>query len=422
MKDGGRIGGAILLFAVFLGAGVLLVNQVERERRHEQRRNVAQLAAGVAYSVEQQISRSLSAAYALSAILRQAGTIKDFDALAAEMIRSYGGISSLQLAPGGVITTIYPLAGNEKAVGHDLLNDPLRRTEALRAVESRQMALAGPFQLRQGGVGAIGRLAVFVPDRDGGERFWGFVNVMMRLPELLGASNLGALAREGYAYELTRLHPDTGRWETIARSDGPLREPVESTLDVPNGKWKLAVAPKGGWQTSPVLPLKYPLVAGISGVLALLAHLMLRQPEMLRREVRRRTADLEEANRRLEAEIRERRLAEEEVRRLNADLERRVAQRTALLEASNRELESFSYSVSHDLRAPLRHMEGFSRILAEDYADQLGEEGRQCLVRIEKAIQRMKLYVDTLLELARAGRDPSRFSTVDPGESELPSG
>lgn len=404
MKNGGPIRGAILLFALFLGAGAVFVRQVEEGRCRDQRRNVAQLATGAAYSLERQISSSLSATYALAAILRQAGTIKDFDALAAELIRTYGGISSLQLAPAGVITTIYPLAGNEKAIGHDLLSDPLRRTEARRAIESRQMTLAGPFELRQGGVGAVGRLAVFLPEPDKGERFWGLVNVLMRLPDLLAASNLEALDKGGYGYDLTRLNPDTGRWESIARSDGPLRAPVESTINVPNGTWKLAVAPRQGWQTSPFLYVEYLMVGGISGILALLAYLMLRQPEKLRQEVLLRTADLEKANRQLEAEIRDRQRAENELRRLNADLERRVAERTVQLENSNRELESFSYSVSHDLQAPLRHMESFSRILEEDHAGKIGEGGKQCLERIVAETQRMKLHIDSLLEQAQIER------------------
>lgn len=408
MGNWGPIGGAILLFVLFTGAGSAYVYQVEHWRRHEQRSNVAQLAAGSAYSLERQISGSLSATYALSAIIQQSGTIRDFDSLAAEMIRVYGGINSLQLAPEGILTKIYPLAGNEKALGHNLLKDPLRRTEALRAVESRRMALAGPFELRQGGVGVIGRLAVFVPGQEQGEHFWGFVNVLMHLHDLLAASNLDDLEKGGYGYELARLNPDTGKWESFAIAGGSLQEPVESIIEVPNGKWKLAVAPKRGWTQSPLLPLKYLLVGCVSGILALLAYLMLRQPALLRQEVRLRTADLEDANRQLEAEIRERQIAEEEVRRLNAALERRVAERTAELEISNRELKSFSYSVSHDLRAPLRHMESFSSILAEDHAAQIDEGGRQCLERIVAEIQRMKLHVDSLLQKAQVEMSPSQ--------------
>ncbi len=406
MGNWGPIGGAMLLFALFTGAGSAFVCQVEHWRHQEQRSSVAQLAAGSAYSLERQISGSLSATYALSAIIRQSGTIRDFDSLATEMIRVYGGINSLQLAPGGVLTKIYPLTGNEKALGHNLLKDPQRRTEALRAVKSRQMALAGPFELRQGGVGVIGRLAVFVPEGEQEERFWGFVNVLMRLPDLLAASNLDDLEKGGYGYELARLNPDTGKWESFATAGVSLQEPVESTIDVPNGKWKLAVAPKSGWKQSPFLPLKYLLVGCVSGILALLAYLMLRQPALLRQEVRLRTADLEDANRQLEAEIRERQLAEEEVRRLNAALERRVAERTAELESSSQELKSFSYSVSHDLRAPLRHMESFSSILAEDHAAQIDEGGRQCLERIVAEIQRMKLHVDSLLQKAQVEMSP----------------
>lgn len=406
MKNWGPIGGAILLFAVFAGAGSVFLYKVEHWRYLEQRRSVAQLAAGSAYSLERQISGSLSATYALSVIIRQSGAIRDFDSLATEMIRVYGGINSLQLAPGGVLAKIYPLAGNEKAIGHNILQDPLRRTEALRAVKSRQMALAGPFELRQGGVGVIGRLAVFVPGGEQGEHFWGFVNVLMRLHDLLAASNLDDLEKGGYGYELARLNPDTGKWESIANAGGSLQAPVESTIEVPNGKWKLAVAPTNGWRQSPFLSLKYLFVGCISGILALLAYLMLRQPGMLRQEVRLRTADLEDANRQLEAEIRERQIAEEEVRRLNADLERRVAERTTELESSNRELESFSYSVSHDLRAPLRHMESFSNILAEDHAGQIDEGGRQCLERIVSEIQRMKQHIDILLQQAQVEMSP----------------
>ena len=105
--------------------------------------------------------------------------------------------------------------------------------------------------------------------------------------------------------------------------------------------------------------------------------------------------------------------AANEIRTLNADLERRVEERTAELEAVNRELESFDYSISHDLKAPIRHIEGFSNMVLEDYGGKLDDHGRNCLQRIHGAAMRMDQLVNDLLALSMISKSQIVRSEID---------
>jgi signal transduction histidine kinase len=130
-------------------------------------------------------------------------------------------------------------------------------------------------------------------------------------------------------------------------------------------------------------------------------------------EIERRTGALEESNLALARLVRERAVAEEEVLRLNAELEDRVSERTAALEAANHELEAFSFSVSHDLRAPLRAIDGFSQALLEDFPSDVPEEARRYLDRIRSGTLRMGQLIEDLLNLSRVSRGALSREPVD---------
>jgi two-component system, sensor histidine kinase and response regulator len=275
----------IAIFCVVFGLGCLISSHYEDEHADNQRQTATQLAANTAYTIERQLSVSLSATHALAAIIHQYGSIPDFDSLAAHMIRIYGGINSLQLAPNGVIAKAYPLAGNEKAIGHDLLNDPQRRVEASATIQTGKLTLAGPFELVQGGVAAIGRLPVYRDKSDGGEQFWGFTIALIKISELLKNTSIDQLAKGGYLYELWRVAPDSGKPFVFAsnRSTEEWSSPVNFSFAVPNGTWTLSVMPKRGWSSPAEMPVLY-LLSFLFALLISVFCNMLLQRAALRRD------------------------------------------------------------------------------------------------------------------------------------------
>ena len=116
-----------------------------------------------------------------------ANLIANFEPFARQLSERVPGVRNLNVAPGGVVTYVYPRAGNEAIIGYDLVNDTRTevREEVARAIKSRKIVVSGPFELVVGGFGAVARLAIF---RD--EKFWGLINVVLDIPPVLAESGI----------------------------------------------------------------------------------------------------------------------------------------------------------------------------------------------------------------------------------------
>lgn len=393
---------AVFLAVLLIGVGaVVWVDQFEVE---EHKREAVEAASLHGHLLQQQIVRSLSATYALAALLRQGrGELRDFESLAVEMLNMYGGLSSLQLAPNGVIRQVVPMLGNEVAIGHDLLADPMRNKEAFLALKTRTLTLAGPFELRQGGQAVVGRLPVFIDTGTSGERFWGFATALIRIPDLLRASALGEDRRLGLEFALTRVHPDTGEVQTIWASEKfQPGAAVSFPVVVPNGEWLLQAVRTDGWHSPPkTLAWMVFAVLMMAVLSAFLTFQGLRQPLLLSAEIARRTAALNEANESLQREIFEHWETEIALRESERGLERRVQERTLELEIANTALnaEKLEQQRLIDKLADTRSQLLQSQMMAAigQLAAGVAHEINNPLGFISSNVGMMKSYVDSLV-------------------------
>jgi len=292
---------AIAVAAGVLLAGALALAYLGRLELAERRRAAAELARGPAFALEQELARSLDSVTVLAALVTEGAGPGELGAVAERLLALHGSTANLQLAEGGVITMLWPLAGNERAKGLDLANHPVHGAWVRLARETRRPQFYGPFELVQGGQGLALRAPVFL--RDGGvEWFWGVSSAIIRLEVLLEASRIPRLAAAGLDYQVTRPGAG-GALELLASSRpgaGLLADPAEVEARLLDQTWRLGVMPAGGWRP-PGPGALHVALAAVALLAGLLAYRILGQPAVLRREVAARTAELAVAHREQQA-------------------------------------------------------------------------------------------------------------------------
>ena len=300
-------------------------------------------------------------------VISENGKISMFSKVAENMMADY--IQSIQIAPDGVVTEIYPETGNETGK-IDLIHDKERGKISCYARDNDVITLQGPFSLKQGGTGIAVRNPVYLEQKNGGRTFWGFTIVIIRVPDIF-ADSIKSLSDFSYEYKLSKnITPWDETYEEVYGSGVEMIDPVTYTFELGDSQWMLEVMPKNGWNSNEKLYTLWGygllivlLLTGFVFVLILL----------------RRTQESE--NRVLE---------------LNKKLQKALElAKTASVEKSN-----FLFNMSHDIRTPMNAVIGMTSLIRHDagnkdkvieYADKIDISSQHLLGIINDILDMSKI-------------------------------
>ena len=258
--------------------GICLVSLIAYKtdtHEKEQIHITAQLnAATYGERIKNEITNGIEITDTLKQILiSEDGEIHQFETIAGNLMSDF--IESVQLAPNGVVTDIYPANGNE-AGKIDLIHDNEYRGKISRyARDSHIIITQGPFKLKQGGCGIAVRNPVYLKDKNGYEYFWGFTIVILRVPDIFSDS-ISALSNFGYEYKISKTDdPWSDTYKVVYQSDGQINHPVSYTFTIGNENWKLEVTPKSGWRNVTLLIIIIGIFLTISLLLSVLTRVWL---------------------------------------------------------------------------------------------------------------------------------------------------
>lgn len=243
----------LVFFAALVVCNMITVAYVYNKSQMEHAQMEQQVLTR-ASKVSSVITKLLYKTQTLSAlVIQNNGEVRDFERVAATILDD-PAIRNVILAPDGIISHVYPLAGNEAVLGFDYFSQSEGNQEAIIARDSGQLVLGGPFNLVQGGQALVGRLPVYVQDETGKDAFWGLASVTLNYPQALDGAELAHLQEQGFAYEIWRISPDTNERQIIASSAyayDRAAQYVEKPMTILNAEWYFRLSPIRSWYTYP---------------------------------------------------------------------------------------------------------------------------------------------------------------------------
>ena len=263
----------LIIFLLGICLVSLIVYKTDAHEK-EQRHITAQLnVATYGERIKNEITNGIEITDTLKQILiSEDGEIHQFETIAGNLMSD--SIESVQLAPNGVVTDIYPANGNE-AGKIDLIHDKDRGKISCYARDNHTIITQGPFKLNQGGYGIAVRNPIYLKDKNGHEYFWGFTIVILRVPDIFSDS-ISALSDFGYECKISKTDaPWSDTYKVIYQSDGQINHPVSYTFTIGDENWEFEITPKSGWRNATLLIIIIGMFLTISLLLSVLTRVWL---------------------------------------------------------------------------------------------------------------------------------------------------
>ena len=367
-----RVLAVLLCLVVFLVLNSVAHLQIQHYKNEEQLA-ATYTAEATVRRIEAQLNRYLSRSDLLKNIIESGVDVDDasYDNLCRYMLDDDGIIQAIELAPGGVVEQVYPMANNEQAVGLDLIHNEERGKNATLAKSSGKYTIAGPFQLVQGGTGCLLMDPIY-RTADGQRQFWGFSVLVIDWDRFVASLELDKLESASYYYEIWKTDLTTGEHVTIAHSQhDEMTDALEVLCTMPNDTWHFDIVPAGGWYSMGSLVLNSLLCLFVSVLVSIIYY----------QNAVRRSRDA---------------LYAEEIRR-SAEEAR----------AANAAKTGFLSRMSHDIRTPLNGIIGLLNIDEAHPNDQ---------ALITRNREKMRIAANHLLDLIN---DVLQMGKLESGEVVL---
>ena len=360
----------LIMFGIILGC-TFLVN--ENQKKREQLK-AAYTAESTISRVEVQLNRYMAESDLVKKSIEDGLMISDaqFAQLSRLMQDEDYIIKAHEIAKDGIVSQIYPIQGNENAMGFNILEDSERKKAARRARDSGEYTLAGPFELVQGGTGVLLFDPVYQIDAQGNKKFWGFSVLVMDWEKFIDKMELNKLEDAGYHYQIWKRDNKDNEKVVIAQCVNFEKEDtLEVACEVPNDTWYFEIIPENGWITS-IQKLWGLLISFMTAFIIMTVYLQFKM-------------------RRYREQIHE------------TELEKAVHEAKCANEAKTR----FLFNMSHDIRTPMNAIIGFADLL-EKHIDEK-ERVRDYIGKIKSSSEFLLSLINYVLETARIESGKTRL-------------